>query len=199
MLSLIFGNRYILHFCSLFLNKIPNITFKQESVTTKKSKFRLKHLDTIKHLYTPDKSITGAVDSIFLNNRIKKSRIFGVHIRRGDYVTYQNGKYFYDLEEYKILMEQVVNLFPEEKVIFFIASNENISSSIFSTMDCFLLPNSFAVKDLYGLGLCDYIIGPPSTFSAWASLYGDVPLYFIENISNIVTLGDFKKIKDIWI
>jgi hypothetical protein len=200
ILSILFGNKFVLRFCKLILNKVPNIVFMQEGVvTTKKSNFRIKHLDTIRHIYKPDNAITSEVDSIFLNNRMKNNRIIGVHIRRGDYLTFQNGKYFYDLIEYKELMEQIVDLFPEDKVSFFIASNENVSMSDFAGLNCFSLPNSFAVKDLYGLGLCDYIIGPPSTFSAWASLYGDVPLYFIEDIKNFVTLDVFKKIKDLWI
>jgi hypothetical protein len=34
-----------------------------------------------------------------------------------------------------------------------------------------------AVEDLYSLARCDYLLGPPSTFSLWASFYGNVPLH----------------------
>jgi len=33
------------------------------------------------------------------------------------------------------------------------------------------------LEDLCTLSECDYILGPPSTFSQWASFYGGRPLY----------------------
>jgi hypothetical protein len=37
------------------------------------------------------------------------------------------------------------------------------------------------VGDLYALAQCDYIFGPVSTFSQWASFYGNKPLLHLEN------------------
>ena len=37
------------------------------------------------------------------------------------------------------------------------------------------------LEDLYTLAACDLIVGPRSTYSGWASLYGDVPRYVIED------------------
>lgn len=195
-LTLFFGNKYSIYLCEKFLNIIPHVYFVKENVTTKKSKFRLKNLDQIKYIYTPDKNITDEVDDVFRekNNAI----LVGVHIRRGDYLTYENGKYFYGLEEYKDMMLQMVKLLPNKDVIFFIASNEDVSIPFFSGLNCFSLPNSSSVKDSYALSLTDYIIGPPSTFSAWSSLYGDIPLYFIEDSKVKMSLDKFKKIVDMW-
>ena len=109
-----------------------------------------------------------------------------------------DGKYFYTLAEYENMMCKITDFFPGEKVAFLITSNENISTSYFSSLNCFVIPNSFSIKDLHGLSQTDYIIGPPSTFSAWASLYGDIPLYFIENSKNNFTRDSFKKIQDVW-
>ena len=36
------------------------------------------------------------------------------------------------------------------------------------------------VEDLYALARCDYLVGPPSTYTAWASFYGQVPLCHLE-------------------
>ena len=33
------------------------------------------------------------------------------------------------------------------------------------------------IGDLYSLAACDYIIGPPSTYTQWASFYGQVPRF----------------------
>jgi hypothetical protein len=53
------------------------------------------------------------------------------------------------------------------------------------------------VEDLYLLAKCDYIIGPPSTFSLWASFYGSKPLYMIRDLETNITDEIFKKNSEI--
>lgn len=60
------------------------------------------------------------------------------------------------------------------------------------------LPKNLMAEDLYSLSKADYIIGPPSSYSAWASLYGSVPLCFIEDSKADFSISDFIDIKDIW-
>jgi len=38
-----------------------------------------------------------------------------------------------------------------------------------------------AVGDMCALAKCDYIFGPLSTFSMWASFYGNKPLFLIHD------------------
>jgi hypothetical protein len=45
---------------------------------------------------------------------------------------------------------------------------------------------------MYSLAKCDLIMGPISTYSTWASFYGKVPLYRIDNPENPVSLDNFK-------
>jgi len=47
------------------------------------------------------------------------------------------------------------------------------------------------IEDLYTLASCDYIIGPPSTFTMWASFYGRVPLYKIIDRNKLQEIDDF--------
>ena len=48
--------------------------------------------------------------------------------------------------------------------------------------------------DLYGLAACDYIIGPPSTYSHWASFWGKGPLRPLDSSDLQLKLGDFKRV-----
>jgi hypothetical protein len=43
------------------------------------------------------------------------------------------------------------------------------------------LGSGVAIEDLYALAACDRLVGPPSTFTQWASFYGRVPLYYIRD------------------
>jgi hypothetical protein len=45
--------------------------------------------------------------------------------------------------------------------------------------------------DLFSLAACDYIMGPPSTFTLWASFFGGVPLYTINNSSDSLRIESF--------
>ena len=54
-----------------------------------------------------------------------------------------------------------------------------------------LFPCGSAESDLRALSQCDYIIGPPSTYSLVAAMYRDQPLYFITDPDKKFTLNDF--------
>lgn len=49
--------------------------------------------------------------------------------------------------------------------------------------------------DHFLMSKCDYLIGPPSTFTMWASYIGKVKYYHIENDSGEIRLSDFKYCK----
>jgi Glycosyl transferase family 11. len=101
----------------------------------------------------------------------RKSVIVGVHIRRGDYKEWLDGIYYFSDEAYSRAMKDLEKQLLEkgEKVKFLICSNEKINLNSFSELDCFIIPESSSEKDLYALSKSDYIIGPPSSFSQWAS------------------------------
>ena len=117
--------------------------------------------------------------------------IIGVHIRQGDYARWLGGKYYFSLEQYAQIIKNVQILFEDKKVKFLIISNNKDNSDYFKDSQyCF--GSGHFIEDMYSLAACDYIIGPPSTFSGWASFYGDVLLYCIENPDRAVHTEDFK-------
>ena len=124
--------------------------------------------------------------------------VVGVHIRRGDYATWNDGRFFYELEDYHQFMLNVKELYKDRKVSFFISSNENFSLDIFNGCHCcrFGQEPSGAILDLYTLSLCDRIIGPFSSYSRWASFIGEIPLCFLEVKNQQFSESDFSKIVD---
>lgn len=106
--------------------------------------------------------------------------VIGVHIRRGDYKTWNNGKFFYSHEEYKDILIRLSNSFEGKRVAFFISSNEPIPVETFKELNCHWHKDSSAILDLHTLSLCDYIIGPYSTFSRWASFIANKPICWID-------------------
>jgi hypothetical protein len=131
------------------------------------------------------------VDQLIQKARKLGEIIVGVHIRHGDYARFRKGKYFYSLEAYVKLLNQCQGLVSNKRVVFLICSNE------LQKPDCLkginhIFGTGHRVEDLYALAHCDYLIGPPSTYTMWASFYGHVPLYSIENAEHKFCLDDFK-------
>lgn len=118
--------------------------------------------------------------------RGKGEVVVGIHKRRGDYRTWQGGKYFYGDEVWERVMKEMeeeikvkVRGEGEEgvKVRFEVFSDENAVRS--------------AEEDQDLMSQCDYLIGPPSTFTTWASFMGKVPLLHLMSADQTVRLSEF--------
>lgn len=119
----------------------------------------------------------------------------GVHIRRGDYKDWCGGAYYYSDEVYVRIMQELAAEAKEKgkKIRFMICSNEPFEAKQ-TDLNTIKIPNADGITDLYGLSSCDYIVGPPSSYSQWASYYGHVPMCLILNEEQKVSLKDFSPI-----
>ncbi|MCM1141943.1 MAG: alpha-1,2-fucosyltransferase [Muribaculum sp.] len=141
----------------------------------------------VQEIFRPNKDIVDIVSDTFNIKRKEFDIIVGVHIRRGDYANWLNGKFYYSDEKYLSVIEKICTKFPYKKIGFYFASNEAIDKTNFRSIDYFQIDKATPAIDLYALSRCDYIIGPPSTFSNWAAFYGNHPIQFIENPSSFST------------
>ncbi|CAK8991830.1 Chondroitin synthase (CS) [Includes: Glucuronosyl-N-acetylgalactosaminyl-proteoglycan 4-beta-N-acetylgalactosaminyltransferase (UDP-GalNAc transferase), partial [Durusdinium trenchii] len=135
-----------------------------------------KHQETVRAYFEPRRETQQSVDTCVATARQHGDIIVGVHVRQGDYQTHFHGLLYYESEEYAELMQDVVTLFPGRRVRFIVCSNVAQPVETFAEFSWQPGPGS-AVGDLYTLAACDYIIGAASTYSQWASFYGNVPRY----------------------
>lgn len=137
-----------------------------------------KHADRLRHLFAPCDRVARAVKEL-MDTSGKDIITVGVHLRRGDYATYLGGKYYYSQETYRSYMQQMLCLLTAgttpRAVRFLLCSNERIEKADFSEFQIIRQKDGDMMVDLYALAQCDYIIGPPSTYSQWASFYGQRP------------------------
>ncbi|MBD2440641.1 alpha-1,2-fucosyltransferase [Nostoc sp. FACHB-110] len=149
-----------------------------------------KHKLAIREYFRPLKVHQVNVSHLISKIRQTTDVIIGVHIRQGDYLQHQNGKYFYNTQAYIKVMASILELFPAQQVTFLICSNQQQEKSDFQHLPC-VFANNHIIEDMYSLAECDYIIGPPSSYSMWASFYGERPLYMIRDINKTVAMTDF--------
>lgn len=152
----------------------------------------------LQHIFRPKDEITTKAERLISELKMNNDIVVGVHIRRGDYATWNDGKFFYSLEQYHQFMLRIKSLYKDKSVAFFISSNEDFSTDIFDDCICvrFGKEPSGAILDLYTLSICDLIIGPFSSYSRWASFIGEVPICYLENANQSFDENSFSPIVD---
>ncbi len=120
----------------------------------------------------------------------------GVHIRRGDYATFQGGRFLYNDQQYADIISQFRALHQGQAVTVYICGNDpKLDKNYFRQRlaGCTVVfPDGNPAEDLCLLSHCDYLIGAPSTFSLVAAMYHDIPLYWIENADTPLRADAFR-------
>ncbi|MBY0359182.1 MAG: hypothetical protein K2W82_14365 [Candidatus Obscuribacterales bacterium] len=140
-----------------------------------------KHWNNVRSMLRPVEKIEQLAIASQQKLREKSNFIIGIHIRQGDYWTWNDGKYYYTLDQYSSIIEQCRLLYKDRNPIFLITGTEE-AACLTRQADCFLSDQSsveraqLPVINLLELSLCDLIIGPPSVFSFWAFMIGNASL-----------------------
>lgn len=183
---------------------VDSLQLDKQTVLAKGWYFRdyqgfLNYRNELKALFDFKEHIKKPVEQFF--STLSKDTIkVGLHIRRGDYKTWHQGKYFFSDEEYG----QIVNSFAkslDKPVELIIVSNDpKLNSKSFENLtSCKVsMLNGNPAEDLYLLSKCDYIIGPPSTFSLMAAFYEDRPLYWIFDKEKQLLAENFDKFENLF-
>ena len=151
----------------------------------------LKHAALLRRLFALVPEHRRAVDALIATCRRTAEVLVGIHIRRGDYATFANGRYYYDNQQYAGFMRQLLPQWGSStRVGFLLCSDEPLDLSAFAGLPVHRATGHF-VEDLYALADCDYVLGPPSSFSLWASFYGQTPLCHVHTATQPIVLKDF--------
>ena len=170
----------------------------------------LKYRDEICSLFQIDEAYALPVQAKMRVLDEEKGVRLGLHIRRGDYAQWADGRYFYDDKTYAAFVRGFVRLHPGETVHVYLATNDPVV-----TEEAFCrtlqegtekgekkpkvhLLGGTPPEDLYMLSQCDALIGPPSTFTLVAAMYRDIPLCRMDQArAEALSKEDFRKF-DYW-
>lgn len=148
------------------------------------------HRERISRYFTPVGSVRKPAEDTLVRARGLGHRVIGVHIRQEDYRNWKQGIYYFDTERYARWMRESEECFKGEEVSFVVCSSDRLDFRLFEGLKWVPGPG-FPIGDLHALSLCDMIMGPPSTFSQWASYHGDVPLCALQNGAQVINGTDF--------
>jgi len=139
----------------------------------------------IREVFSPRVELAEMANLRLIEARQRGDIVVGVHVRWEDY---RGTPYFFTLPEFGRELSKIESFFAPAKVAFIICSPERLDPSLFSNNCVVVLPES-VVADLCTLAACDYILGPPSTFSGWASFYGGKPLFTMQHVKGVSDIG----------
>lgn len=142
--------------------------------------------DSIRRFFTLKPELQKRLNS-YCETSLKPNEInIGVHIRRGDYAKFEGGKYFFENEIYLQSMMACAQTFENEKINFILCSNEKIDLAYFREHGLKVSEGpGHEALDMYALSKCQWMIGPPSTYTMWASFMNDVPLFMIRDKNSV--------------
>ncbi len=168
-----------------YIRFVSGWDYREYSLTTK-------HHESLKKIYSFEKKfLTEKILSFirFLNFQKREGKfLVGLHVRRGDYKNWNEGRFFFDDDVYRDVIFKLKNKLIEDKKnpYFLVVSNENLSSEIGAD---FFYKGSWR-EDQIILQSCDLIIGPPSTFTMWASYISKTPLIKLNSTKEINLNGN---------
>ena len=167
----------------------------------------LKYKQDIIGLFQFDEKLKLAVDRRLASLPAADIRL-GVHVRRGDYRTWHQGRYFFTDEQYINLIRQFLTLHEGKRIQVFVCGNDpqldedsyrqalaipdlRSPTRSLSAPPYLFFPKGNPGEDLYLLSQCDWLIGPPSTFTLVAAMYCDRPLCWVEDADMTLSPSSF--------
>jgi hypothetical protein len=153
------------------------------------------HQHKLRDYLRPNKRFIVTAEKVIYELRSKYDFIVGVHARRGDYATYLDGKHYHSWKSYLNWANQAKEMLEKsskKKVGIVICSDEQTPSMVPKNEDIYFCSSNEIMVDIHLLSLCDYNLGPPSSFGSWISWYGKVPRFVVHNNIEIPSLEQFK-------
>ena len=150
----------------------------------------VRHHEVIARYFQPIASVRKPVESLLSEARALGDEVIGVHIRQGDYRDWKNGIHYFETEQYAHWMREVSQLDGCRNPVFLVCASDSVDDACFRGLKAVMGPGS-VIGDLHALSLCDRIMGPPSTFSTWASFHGRKPLCMLQHHRQHISVSDF--------
>lgn len=163
----------------------------------------LKYFREIKDLFTLDLRIKSQAQMEMTAGEIPGSVRLGLHVRRGDYSRWKDGKYFFSDEQYISLIKKFHDFIGKNVTVFLCTNDPKLNvekyQQAFDPSEVRIVrERGNEAEDLAVLSECDMLIGPPSTYSLVAAMYRDLPLYWVEDAEMPINSESFGRFETLF-
>jgi hypothetical protein len=139
-----------------------------------------KHEDAIRRFLSPVDRYQEKARDFLEPLRRRHHPLIGVLLRKTDYRIWQNGRFFFDNEQYTSWLRQMKIRFGADTG-FVLGGDEVEPADAFHGLDCYWASGAMGrgghyLESMLELSGCDVVASVPSTFAAWAAFFGRKPL-----------------------
>ncbi len=154
-----------------------------------------KHQDKVRKLLSLNQKILDTSEKFIKDIRQEYDYIVGFHMRQGDYISYRDGKYYFDSQQYLSWIREVTSYFSDKGKVGIIATSDTFQDEDFFSDKNIHFSNGTAGRGHYvlsmaELSMCDLIVGPPSTFSLWSAFMGNCPILTLKSSTQQICDAD---------
>ena len=153
------------------------------------------HQHKLRDYLRPHRRFVVTAEKIIDELRSKYDCVVGIHARRGDYANYLDGKHYHSCESYlhwANQTKQVLEKSGKKNIGIVICSDEEVPSLVSDNEDVYFSSCNGFMVDIHLLSICNYNLGPPSSFGTWVSWFVKVPRLVVHNNTEVTSLDQFK-------
>jgi hypothetical protein len=149
-----------------------------------------RHAAKIRRTFTPHPTVLSRVERWLGDRTLGGSRWVGLHVRRKDYREWESGRFFWSDEEYLELIRRLLDLGDFKFAL--VTDEPDALGPVLLRHPAVEVSDLSDIEDLILLSRSDLIVGPPSTFSTWASFFGNTPILHPQHPAQRFCLDDFR-------
>ncbi len=155
-----------------------------------------RHQETIRQTLAIHTRFMSIAEAFVADLRQRYDFLIGVLIRQTDYRRAKGGVHFFETPQYVQWMHEAADVFADRgRVGFVVASDEEQDPALFQGVGAHFStgikggPGHY-MESLAELSLCDLVMSPISTFSAWAAFAGDSPFLQLQSSDQHIQASD---------
>jgi hypothetical protein len=112
--------------------------------------------------------------------RSRYRTVIGVMVRRTDYAHWLDGRFHFELAQYRDWLRQLTRVFGPDAGLL-VASDDPGAAALLEGLPAHLTTGAAGrdghyMESIAGLSMCNVLASPPSTFAAMAAFLGGVPI-----------------------
>lgn len=153
-----------------------------------------RHASYLRWLFSPHEEALARARKNAARLGADGAALVAVHLRRTDFDRFRGGRFFVSLDYCRDVMARTRALFADRRVRFLLFSDDPaLDLAAFPGLDCVRPGDATSLMDDWLLmSRCDRMLATIySSYSGWASFYGQVPLFRLNGVDRPTSLGDF--------
>ena len=152
------------------------------------------HQKTIRHFLRPAREYSEPAAALMRTLRARYRTVIGVLIRRTDYARWLDGRYHFELGQYREWLSQMTAIFGPDAGLL-LASDDPETAVLLEGLPAHLTTGAAGqsghyMESLAALSMCDVLASPPSTFAAMGAFLGGVPIMPLHTAGQQLGVGD---------